>query len=177
MAIILAVAIVCLLLVHLLILMLKNINKDSNLKNNIVVQGGRGVGVDIATQSILYRTDDEAPTILANHLPGACVTSAFLMLYIRLIDVESGMVYEAYLDKQLEIGRAGSQAAIQLNDSMVSHKHCMISRKGEQILIQDLGSTNHTWVNNCILEAPIPLAFGDLVTIGSHTYRFQFFDV
>lgn len=174
---ILTVVAICMLLLHLGYLLCTSLLKDNNIKNNIVVIGGRSVGIDVASPGILYKANDDMPTMLARSAPAASVTSSFVMLYIRLIDIETNWAYEGYLDKQLEIGRAGSQANIQLQDNMVSYKHCMISRKGEQILIQDLGSTNHTWVNNCMLEAPMPLAFGDLVTIGAHTYRFQFFDV
>lgn len=66
---------------------------------------------------------------------------------------------------------------MQLNDPMVSNKHCLIYRKGEQVLIQDLGSTNHTYLNGCMLESPMPLSFGDNIKLGQSTLLFQYFTI
>ena len=70
------------------------------------------------------------------------------------------------------IGRTGP-AAVVLEGSTVSRRHCEITRQGAQVVIVDLGSTNGTYVNGTRIEALVPLADGDTITIGAHTLRYH----
>ena len=49
-------------------------------------------------------------------------------------------------DKQILIGRSSDLDMVLVED-MVSRKHARISMQGDQIWIEDLGSTNGTFVN------------------------------
>ena len=60
------------------------------------------------------------------------------------------------------IGRTGP-AAVVLEGSTVSRRHCEITRQGAQVVIVDLGSTNGTYVNGTRIEALVPLADGDTI--------------
>ena len=63
------------------------------------------------------------------------------------------------------IGR-GSDAAIRLHDDYASTPHARIAHSGNQWYIEDLGSTNGTYVNNHRITQPTTIALGTQVRIG-----------
>jgi pSer/pThr/pTyr-binding forkhead associated (FHA) protein len=70
------------------------------------------------------------------------------------------------------LGRAADNA-ICLDDPLVSAHHARISFAGGQWLVEDLGSRNGTRVNDLMVESPIALAAGDILTFGGITLRFE----
>jgi pSer/pThr/pTyr-binding forkhead associated (FHA) protein len=66
------------------------------------------------------------------------------------------------------IGR-GADAAIRLDDDYVSTRHARIARSGEQWFIEDLGSTNGTYIGSHRLTQPTILQLGSTVRIGKTT--------
>jgi pSer/pThr/pTyr-binding forkhead associated (FHA) protein len=69
------------------------------------------------------------------------------------------------------IGR-GSDAAIRLDDDYVSTRHARIASSGDQWFVEDLGSTNGTYLNEEILAGPQPLHAGDRVRIGDSEFTY-----
>jgi len=70
-------------------------------------------------------------------------------------------------EKGLEIGR-GQDCDIALNDTWISRKHCKISLLGGRIRVQDLGSTNGTFIDgqkveDTFLEGSARLQLGEVV--------------
>jgi DNA-binding winged helix-turn-helix (wHTH) protein len=63
------------------------------------------------------------------------------------------------------IGRDES-AGIVLDETTVSRRHAQITVRGAEATLEDLGSQNGTWVNECRLEGPVALADGDRVRFG-----------
>lgn len=75
-----------------------------------------------------------------------------------------GVVYPLDGD-QLTIGRdAGNGVAI--NDAEVSRKHARLTFQGGKYVLEDLGSTNGTFVNGQRLAGPVVLKAGDVVSLG-----------
>ncbi len=75
-----------------------------------------------------------------------------------------GTVYE--LGDELTVGRAnGCQVAL-TDDSYVSQLHARVFRKDNRLWLEDLGSTNGTFLNAKPVAAPIALRKGDRVQIG-----------
>ena len=74
--------------------------------------------------------------------------------------------------EQLMLGR-GSDNHIVIPEGYVSHHHAQIYRHGNQYVIEDLGSINHTYVNGQILEGRAYLRPGDKIRIGLVTLRFE----
>jgi predicted component of type VI protein secretion system len=69
------------------------------------------------------------------------------------------------------IGREG--ADITLDDDQVSRSHARVSVAGATITIEDLGSTNGTFVNGAKIDGATTLAPGDTVRIGATTFALE----
>jgi hypothetical protein len=70
------------------------------------------------------------------------------------------------------IGRAPDND-ITPDDSQVSSHHCVIRRAGEDLYLEDLGSTNGTFANGGLVTQPFQLSVGDVVTVGRVLLRFE----
>jgi len=66
---------------------------------------------------------------------------------------------------QLIIGRDASNS-ITINDAEISRKHSRLSFQGGKYVLEDLGSTNGTFVNGQRLAGPVVLKPGDVVSLG-----------
>ncbi len=80
-----------------------------------------------------------------------------------------GKVYEFNRD-EIDIGRS-SENCIPLNEGKVSRQHAVIRRTGDGYLLDDLGSTNGTFVNGHRVNE-VQLVDGDLLSIGRTTLKF-----
>ena len=61
---------------------------------------------------------------------------------------------------------SGSDAAIKLDDDYASTRHARIAWSGEDWCVEDLGSTNGTYVGNARITQPTPLQLGTQIRIG-----------
>jgi len=66
---------------------------------------------------------------------------------------------------QVIIGR-DSTSGVAINDAEVSRKHARLMFQGGKYVIEDLGSTNGTFVNGQRLAGPVVLKGGDVVSLG-----------
>jgi pSer/pThr/pTyr-binding forkhead associated (FHA) protein len=62
---------------------------------------------------------------------------------------------------------------IVLEDPFASTRHARIERQGGAVVLEDLGSTNGTYLNEELLTGPQPLHRGDRVRIGDSVFEFQ----
>jgi pSer/pThr/pTyr-binding forkhead associated (FHA) protein len=72
---------------------------------------------------------------------------------------------KATLDRPLEVGRDES-TDLALDDEQASRRHARISAQGDLALVEDLGSTNGTYVNGQPIEGPRVLRPGDRIRVG-----------
>ena len=63
------------------------------------------------------------------------------------------------------IGR-GTDAAIRLDDDYVSTRHARIAASGDQWFVEDLGSTNGTYIGSVRITQPTTINLGTKVRIG-----------
>lgn len=73
--------------------------------------------------------------------------------------------------RELTIGRSGGGAVVEIDDDRVSSLHCQIAFQHGRHLLQDLGSTNGTFVNN----QPVTEVFlndGDLIQCGETIFEY-----
>jgi pSer/pThr/pTyr-binding forkhead associated (FHA) protein len=68
-------------------------------------------------------------------------------------------------DAPLLIGR-GSDAAIRLDDDYVSTRHARVASSGDDWFVEDLGSTNGTYVGSVRITQPTTIGLGIQVRIG-----------
>jgi len=83
---------------------------------------------------------------------------------------DAGMIYD--LDGELVLGR-GDRAEIRLEDPFASARHARIYEQGNILVVEDLGSTNGTYLNEELLETPRPLHPGDRLRIGDSEFAFE----
>jgi hypothetical protein len=70
------------------------------------------------------------------------------------------------------LGRAAS-SDVHIDDSYASAAHARLYRRGGRVLIEDLGSTNGTFVNGRQITRPLPLEANDTVRIGDTELRYR----
>jgi hypothetical protein len=69
------------------------------------------------------------------------------------------------LDTELTFGRADS-CGVQLDDTYVSTLHARMFSKDGTWFVEDLGSTNGTYLNRMKVTSPSPIAVGDEIRVG-----------
>ncbi|HEX3803832.1 MAG TPA: FHA domain-containing protein [Solirubrobacteraceae bacterium] len=122
--------------------------------------GGRRGGVVAADATSIYQTadplaalDDEfEPRLVVEHADGH----------------ESGVAYD--LAEPVTLGRG--EVEIKLGDPFASSRHAKITRQGRTLVIEDLGSTNGTYLNGEPLNGPQPLHDGDRIQIGDSEFSY-----
>jgi hypothetical protein len=82
---------------------------------------------------------------------------------------ERGMEYD--IGEGAVLGR-GDQAEIRLEDPFASSRHARLVRQGGVVVLEDLGSTNGTYLNEELLTGPAPLHTGDRVRIGDSEFTY-----
>lgn len=82
---------------------------------------------------------------------------------------ESGAAYEIP-DDGATLGRGDVE--IQIEDPFASSRHARITRQGYVLVIEDLGSTNGTYLNEEPLDGPQPLHPGDRIRIGGSEFSY-----
>jgi pSer/pThr/pTyr-binding forkhead associated (FHA) protein len=73
------------------------------------------------------------------------------------------------------IGRA-AHSAIVLDDGYASSEHALVSLRGRQWQLEDLGSRNGTLLNGVKLEGAAVVSSGDVIAIGDTQLKLTLFD-
>jgi pSer/pThr/pTyr-binding forkhead associated (FHA) protein len=71
----------------------------------------------------------------------------------------------------LEIGRECD--GVILVDGQASRRHALLTPRGDSVLVEDLGSTNGSYVNGRRVEGVAPMGFGDELQIGQVRMRLE----
>ena len=90
------------------------------------------------------------------------------LLVERAAGHQSGVAYD--LIDGAVLGRGDVE--IRLEDPFASSRHARISREGHVLVIEDLGSTNGTYLNEEPLSGPQPLYDGDRIRIGDSEFSY-----
>ncbi len=80
-----------------------------------------------------------------------------------------GMEYD--IGEGAVLGR-GDQVEIRLEDPFASGRHAQLLRHGGIVVLEDLGSTNGTYLNEELVTGPQPLHRGDRVRIGDSEFTY-----
>ena len=84
---------------------------------------------------------------------------------------EPGLTFELISSSQT-IGRSATNGVV-VNDAEISRRHAQIMPQGEGYVVEDLGSTNGTFVNGIRLNQPMSLKHGDTIEFGD-TVRLRY---
>ena len=109
-------------------------------------------GMHRASQMGALGREDISPRLVVESVPG----------------LQRGMEYD--IEEGATLGRGDVE--IQLEDPFASSRHAHLIRQGAMIVIEDLGSTNGTYLNDELLRGPRPLHAGDRVRIGDSTFTY-----
>lgn len=76
------------------------------------------------------------------------------------------------LDAVTSLGRDVNNAIV-VDDEFVSASHAVLTYRGRAWYVEDLGSTNGTFVNASQVDGLAPIAFGDEIQIGQARLRLE----
>lgn len=85
-------------------------------------------------------------------------------------DPETGRSFD--LDVITTLGRDVNNAIV-VDDPFASAEHAVLTYRGRSWYVEDLGSTNGTYVNGRAVASVSPLGFGDEVSIGQVRMRLE----
>jgi hypothetical protein len=137
----------------------RSARRDLGTGGPVADRGGAAIGADATG---MYSASTIGPAEVAPHAPRLVVE--------RAPGHDSGMIYD--LDGEIVLGR-GDRAEIRLEDPFASARHARIYEQGNILVIEDLGSTNGTYLNEELLETPRPLHPGDRVRIGDSEFAYE----
>jgi pSer/pThr/pTyr-binding forkhead associated (FHA) protein len=95
-------------------------------------------------------------------------SGSFALLFISERDFGKKFVLQP--NAEVIIGR-GTEAKLQLSDRLSSRRHARLSTKDGVVSLEDLGSTNGTFVNGRRVQRAL-LKKGDHILIGTQTFEF-----
>jgi FHA domain len=114
-------------------------------------------------------TAGEATSMYATADPLAAVEGIEPRLVVeQAAGHRDGVAYD--LSTGATLGRGDVE--IRLEDPFASSHHAKISRQGRTLVIEDLGSTNGTYLNDEPLTGPRPLHAGDRIRIGDSEFTY-----
>ena len=79
----------------------------------------------------------------------------------------------AIRDGATSVGRSSASDIVLKSDDYASGSHAQLTRHGGLLYVEDLGSTNGTFVNGRKTVGATPLRHGDSVRVGSTTFRYE----
>jgi pSer/pThr/pTyr-binding forkhead associated (FHA) protein len=91
---------------------------------------------------------------------------------LAILDDRGTKVKTVTLDGNLQIGRAEA-CQIRLEDTYISSFHARIFRRDDAWYVEDLGSTNGTYLNQRRVTSPAELRAGDRLKIGKITLELR----
>jgi pSer/pThr/pTyr-binding forkhead associated (FHA) protein len=94
------------------------------------------------------------------------------LVVVKSADLAAGEDYELN-SAQLTIGRGNQNDIPIATDEYASARHARFEPRQDGVWVQDLGSTNGTFLNGTRLDRPRRLTRGDIVRIGETDLRYE----
>jgi Mg-chelatase subunit ChlD len=143
--------------------------EEADKKRRAELEAARKKGVaDAAARDAEKKLKDEQLTVKKASPPG---------LNMKLSVLGSGGDQRDYgitLSSRAFIGRSSTCDLSITNDEEISNRHCELVMEGGYVLINDLNSTNGTFVNGVPVKTGHRLKSGDLVMLGRTEMRIAF---
>jgi hypothetical protein len=87
-----------------------------------------------------------------------------------IVEDDDGVRWEP-IGKQTMVGRSPSSHLV-LRSATASRRHAWVWQRGDQVILEDLGSTHGTFVNGQLVTTPRTLVHHDRITIGDARLTF-----
>lgn len=82
--------------------------------------------------------------------------------------------FETIVEDTVEIGREPNGPGIAIDyDKKISKRHCSVTRRDMSLWVEDLGSTNKTFVNGDIVNTPRKLGDNDILSCGKSRFSIR----
>jgi hypothetical protein len=94
------------------------------------------------------------------------------LVVVKSADLERGEDFQLN-SAQLTIGRGNQNDIAIVTDEYASARHARFEPRQDGVWVQDLGSTNGTYLNGTRLDRPRRLTTGDIVRIGETDLRYE----
>jgi pSer/pThr/pTyr-binding forkhead associated (FHA) protein len=94
------------------------------------------------------------------------------LVVVKSVDLDKGEDF-ALNSSQVTIGRGLRNDIAISSDEYASARHARFEPRQDGVWVQDLGSTNGTYLNGARLEHPRLLAPGDIIRVGETDLRFE----
>ena len=94
------------------------------------------------------------------------------LVVVKSADLSDGEGFELN-SAQLTIGRGNQNDIPIATDEYASARHARFEPRQDGVWVQDLGSTNGTFLNGTRLDRPRRLANGDIVRVGETDLRYE----
>ena len=113
-----------------------------------------------------------APSAQAGVQPAPHGPHTGRLVVVKSPDFDEGVDFD--LDStQFTIGRGGQNDIVIQSDEYASARHARFEPRQDGVWVQDLGSTNGTYLNGMRLEHPRRLTQGDIVRVGETDLRYE----
>ena len=113
-------------------------------------------------------SDDK--TIVAQS-PAAETTSRSAPILLQYDGAAAGKRF-VLTQSSISIGRRADRVDVWVDDASVSREHCRVTFLGTKASVTDLGSLNHTYVNDRMVLQSSELTHGDMLRVGNVRLRF-----
>jgi len=109
------------------------------------------------------------------HRPGAYAEGQddFSTLVVEDSDVLAPDTRFLIMSGTTSIGRSSVSDIVLMSDDYASGQHAKLTRHGGLLYVEDINSTNGTYVNGRKTIGATPLKSGDRVRVGSTTFRYS----
>ncbi|MDA8196923.1 MAG: FHA domain-containing protein [Actinomycetota bacterium] len=98
-------------------------------------------------------------------------TSNRVRLGVRALGVSGDASNTWPVDSFVTIGRSSGCTISISEDEFSSSVHCRLTKTDSDFLIEDLGSTNGTFLNGELVKSPTPLSEGDEISAGRSRFK------
>ena len=110
--------------------------------------------------------DQGAPASARSNAPTKGGASVPHVATLAVFPPDGGKPRTVRIDASVTIGRA-PECELRIDDTYASQQHARVFGKGGSWYVEDLGSTNGTFVNEQRLAAPAMLTGGDKIRVGT----------
>ncbi len=91
-------------------------------------------------------------------------------LHLKVIEPQEGYGQTFEVGEEVTLGRAAG-CGVRVEDSYTSSLHARLFRRNGSLWVEDLGSTNGTWVNAERIGTTSKLGKGDLLQVGGTVFE------